>query len=192
MSEAARSELSTRLRRLPAQLMLALVNGTAFLVIVAAILAMIASSKVTHLAQNVASTMTDAVLSRVDASPRQVVQNIQRVSDDVHTLTVALSRAKTQGVSGFGPEVMRLNERLESLNANLEELRGARSDLIDEFVAKAGNALGEAFRNLRACPRLDGSRAETQSLSLADIDLRAQHVRFRGVERTFPISALVP
>jgi hypothetical protein len=165
MSEAARSELSTRLRRLPAQLMLALVNGTAILVIVAAILAMIASSKVTHLAQNVASTMTDAVLSRVDASPRQVVQNIQRVSDDAHKLTVALSRAKTQGVSGFGPEVARLNERLGSLNASLEELRGSRSDLIDELVTKAGNALGEAFLNLRACPRLDGSRAETQSLS---------------------------
>jgi hypothetical protein len=167
MSDSANRELSTRLRRLPGQLMLALVNGTAILVIVAAILAMIASSKVTHLAQSVASTMTDAVLSRVDASPRQVVQNIQRVSDDVHTLTVALSRTRTEGVSGLGPEVARLNERLGSLNANLEELRGARSDLIDEFVTKAGNALGEAFRNLRACPRLDGSRADTPLLSAA-------------------------
>jgi hypothetical protein len=165
MSEAARSELSTRLRRLPGQLMLAVVNGTAILVIVAAILAMVASSKVTHLAQNVASTMTDAVLSRVNASPRQVIQNIQRVSDDVHTLTVALSRTKTDGVSGLGPEVARLNERLGSLKANLEELQGARSDLIDELVTKAGNALGEAFRDLRACPRVDGSRADTRSLS---------------------------
>jgi hypothetical protein len=165
MSEAARSELSTRLRRLPGQLMLALVNGTAILVIVAAILAMIASSKVTHLAQNVASTMTDAVLSRFDANPRQVVQNIQRVSDDVHTLTVALSRTKTDGISGLGPEVARLNERLASLNANLEELRDARSDLIDDLVTKAGNALGEALRNLRSCPHPDGSAAETQSLS---------------------------
>jgi hypothetical protein len=165
MSEAAKSGLPTRLRRLPGQLMLALVNGTAILVIVAAILAMIATSKVTHLAQNVASTMTDAVLSRVDASPRQVVQNIQRVSDDVHTLTVALSRTKIDGASGLGPEVARLNEGLGSLNANLEELRGVRSDLIDEFVTKAGNALGEALRNLRACPRLDGSRADTRPLS---------------------------
>jgi hypothetical protein len=157
MSEAAKSELPTRLRRLPGQLMLAV---TAILVIVVAIIAMIASSKVAHLAQNVASTMTDAVLSRVNSSPQKVIH-------DVHTLTVALSRTRTEGVSGLGPEVARLNERLGSLNANLEELRGARSDLIDEFVTKAGNALGEAFRNLRACPRLDGSRADTPSLSAA-------------------------
>jgi hypothetical protein len=151
MSEAARSELSTRLRRVPGQLMLALVNGTAILVIVAAILAMIASSKITHLAQNVASTMTDAVLSRVDASPRQVVQNIRRVSNDVHTLTVALSRTKTDGISGLGPEVARLNERLASLKANLDELQGARSNLIDELIVKVGKEIGNALQNFTAC-----------------------------------------
>jgi hypothetical protein len=114
MSEPSRSELSARMRKVPGQLLLALVNGTAVLVIAAAILAIIASSKVTHVAQNVASTMTDAVLSRVDENPRQLVQNIQRVSDDVHTLTVALTKAKSEGVAGLGPEVAHLNERLGS------------------------------------------------------------------------------
>jgi hypothetical protein len=94
MSAQWKSEFSKRLRRLPGQLLLALVNGTAVLVIAAAILAIIASSKLTHLAQNVTSTMTDAVLSRVDGDPRQVIQNIQRVSDHVHTLAVALKQAK--------------------------------------------------------------------------------------------------
>jgi hypothetical protein len=81
MSAQWKSEFSKRLRRLPGQLLLALVDGTAVLVIAAAI---VASSKLTHLAQNVTSTMTDAVLSRVDGDPRQVIQNIQRVSDHVH------------------------------------------------------------------------------------------------------------
>jgi hypothetical protein len=84
MSAQWKSEFSKRLRRLPGQLLLALVDGTAVLVIAAAILAIVASSKLTHLAQNVTSTMTDAVLSRVDGDPRQVIQNIQRVSDHVH------------------------------------------------------------------------------------------------------------
>ncbi|MEZ5875276.1 MAG: hypothetical protein R3D30_10780 [Hyphomicrobiales bacterium] len=56
---------------------MALINGTAILVILAAILAAIATSRVTHLAQNVAATMTDAVLSRVSENPRQIVQSIQ-------------------------------------------------------------------------------------------------------------------
>jgi histidine ammonia-lyase len=52
---------------------MALINGTAILVIVAAILALVATSKVTHLAENVAAMMTDAVLSRIRAAttPRQ-------------------------------------------------------------------------------------------------------------------------
>ena len=59
-----RDELRARLRRLPGQLLLALINGTALLVIVAAIIALVAISKVNNLANDVAST-TDAVLSRI-------------------------------------------------------------------------------------------------------------------------------
>ena len=60
-----RDELRARLRRLPGQLLLALINGTALLVIVAAIRALVAISKVANLANDVASTMTNAVLSRI-------------------------------------------------------------------------------------------------------------------------------
>jgi hypothetical protein len=56
--DSNRGELRARLWRLPRRLLLALINGTAILVIVAAILALVALSKVTHLANDVASTMT--------------------------------------------------------------------------------------------------------------------------------------
>jgi hypothetical protein len=82
--------LSTRLRRLPGQLLLALINGTAILVIIAAILALAASSKIAHLADYIASTMTDAVLSRVDVEPQQVLANVRSVAADVRTLVAAL------------------------------------------------------------------------------------------------------
>jgi hypothetical protein len=155
MSEPQKSDFYSRLRRLPGQLLLALVNGTAILVILAAILAMIATSKVTHLAKNVASTMTDAVLSRVGENPREFVQSIQSISEDVRTLTVKLADAKTEGDAGLGSEVARLNERLGLLEASLERLRDARSDLMDELVAKAGNAVGDALQNIRVCPHPD-------------------------------------
>jgi len=160
MSDPANSDLSARLRKLPGQLLLALVNGTAVLVILAAILAIIATSKVTHLAHDVASTMTDAVLSRVGEDPRHVVQNIQRVADDVHTLSVALEKAKSEGVPSLGPEVARLNERLDELQGNLKRLRGARSDLIDDLVAKVGNAAGDALQTLGTCPRRNEKDAD--------------------------------
>ena len=104
MPEPHERKLSKHLRRLT----LALVNGTAIIVIVAAILAIIASSKVTHLAHSVASATTVAVLSRVDGDPRQIVKNIQRVSDDVHSSVTALERAKVDGVAVPEPEIAKV------------------------------------------------------------------------------------
>ncbi|MGD9400495.1 MAG: hypothetical protein PVI10_13020, partial [Methyloceanibacter sp.] len=75
MLDPANKDLAARLRKLPGQTLLAMVNGTAILVILAAILAMIATSKITHLAQNVATTMTDAVLSEVGESPKKFVES---------------------------------------------------------------------------------------------------------------------
>jgi hypothetical protein len=155
MSAQWKSEFSKHLRRLPGKLLLALVNGTAVLVIAAAILAIIASSKLTHLAQNITSTMTDAVLSRVDGDPRQVIQNIQRVSGHVHTLAVALKQAKVGGDAGLDPEIARLSERLSALDANIEQLRDARSRLIDEVIAKIGYSVSVGLRNFGACPHED-------------------------------------
>ena len=157
MSKPGRSEFSTRLRKLPRQLLLALINGTAILVIAAAILAIIAFSKVTHLAQNVASTMTDAVLSRIGGDPQQVVRDLQSVSDEVHTLLAALEERKADGPARFGTEIARLSEQLSSLEATIEQLRDARSRLIDEAIAKVGSSLSEGLQTLRACPSGDGT-----------------------------------
>jgi hypothetical protein len=143
--------LSARLRRLPGQLVLALINGTAILVIIASILALVASSKITHLANSIASTMTDAVLSRVDVEPRQVLANLQSVTADVHTLVAALKEAKVDRVARLDPEIARLGERLGALEANIEQLRDARSLLINEAIARFGRSLGESLQNFTAC-----------------------------------------
>jgi len=145
------------LRALPRQLLLALINGTAILVIAASILAIVAASKVTHLAQNVASTMTDAVLSRIGGDPKQVVRDLQSVSDEVHTLWAALEQRKADGPGPLGTEIARLSERLNSLDSTIEQLRDARSRLIDEAIAKVGSSLSEGLQNFRACPSGDGT-----------------------------------
>jgi hypothetical protein len=136
---------------LPRQLLLALINGTAILVIVAAILALVAFSKVTHLANDVASTMTDAVLSRIDVKPQQVLANLQNVAADVRELAGSIKQARAEGAARLDPEVAKLSERLNALQASIQQLGEARSSLIDEAITRMGSALAESLQNFKEC-----------------------------------------
>jgi len=144
-------ELLTRLRRLPRQLLMALINGSAVLIIVAAILALVATSKITHLAENVATTMTDAVLSRIDVKPGQLRAGIQSVKEDVHALANALKQARAEGTVRQDPAIERLTERLGSLQASIERLGEAQSLLVEETVARVARAGAEGLEKFKAC-----------------------------------------
>ena len=61
MAEWDYNGFPARLRRLPGQLFLALVNATVILTIVAAILVLVAISRINYFAENIVSTMTEAV-----------------------------------------------------------------------------------------------------------------------------------
>jgi len=154
--------LSFRLRKLPGQLLLALVNGTAILVIAAALLALVATARVTHLAENVAATMTDAVLSRADVQPRRLLAKIQRVSADVHEVRRALTQKNANGLASLEPAIALLNERLEGLETGLAQLRNARTRLMDEATARLSLSLGEALQDFGACKAEAASGAADQ------------------------------
>ena len=145
------NELSLRLRRLPRQLLMALINGTAILVIVAAILALVATSKVTHLAENVSATMTDAVLSQINVEPRQLLAGIQSVGGDVRALAKTLKQARAEGTFRQDPEIEQLTERLDTLQASIERLGDARSTLVDEAIARIARTVAEGLEKFRAC-----------------------------------------
>ena len=102
-----------------------------------------ALSKVTHVANDVASTMTDndvastmtdAVLSRMDVKPQQVRTNLQNIAADVRDLRNALKQARAEAPARLDPEIAKLNERLSALQASIEQLREARSSLIDRAI----------------------------------------------------------
>jgi hypothetical protein len=146
-----RDELLQSLRSLPRQLLLALINGTAILVIVAAILALVATSRVMHLSEKVASTMTDAVLSRIDVEPQQVRARINGVGEDVRALAETLKQAKAEGKIRPDPDIQRLTERVGALQASIDRLGDARSNLVDDAIARAAREVAEGFKNLRPC-----------------------------------------
>ena len=151
MSDPDDRTLKARLQRLPGQVLLALVNGTAILVIAASILALVAAARITHLAHDVAETMTDAVLSTVDLSPRQFQATVQTVSADIRDLTETLQETRAEAAASLDPALARLNAKLAAIESGVEDLTEVRGALIKETVAQVSVAVGEELQRFGTC-----------------------------------------
>jgi regulator of replication initiation timing len=150
-TEPDRNGITARLWKLPGQLLLALINATAILVIVAAILALVAIARIDHFAENVVATMTEAVLSKVDLPAKDVLANLQKLTAEVRALRDAVGGFKTGENPTLQIEIAQLQEKLTVLNISVERLRTTRSILTDEAIAQLGRTATDALMKLRDC-----------------------------------------
>jgi len=151
MAEPDRNGISARLWRLPVQLLLALINATAILVIVAAILALVAIARIDHFAENVVATMTEAVLSKVDLPSKDVMANLRNLTAEVRTLGNELPEIKAGEHPALQSEITQLKEALTVLNVSVDRLGSARSILTDEAIGQLGGTVTDALTKLRDC-----------------------------------------
>jgi hypothetical protein len=93
-----RSELEKRLRRLPGQLALALVNATAVLLIVAALLVIVAFNRVEHAAGRISASLTDAVLAQVKVEPART-SSLQAMQSEIGELRTTLRGIREGGAN---------------------------------------------------------------------------------------------
>jgi hypothetical protein len=151
LSEPDRNEISTRLRRLPAEFLLSLINATAILVIVATILALVVMVRIDNFAGNVVTTMTEAVLSKVDLPSKDVLANIRNLTEEVRTLGNTLRQIKVGENPVVQSEVARLKEALTTLNVSVNRLANARTILTDEAIGQLGRAVTDTLKEMRGC-----------------------------------------
>ena len=151
MAEPDSSGISARLWRLPGQLLLALINATAILVIVAAIVTLVAIARINGFAENIAATMTEAVLSKVDLPQKDVLANIRNLTAEVRTLGNTLREIKTGEHPALQPELAQLKQALTVLNVSVDRLGSARSILTDEAIGQLGRTVTDALTKLRDC-----------------------------------------
>jgi hypothetical protein len=151
MPEPDRNGISARLWRLPGQLLLALINATSILVIVAAILALVAISRINHFAENVVATMTEAVLSKVDLPSKGVLANLQNLTAEIRTLGNSLREIKAGENPPLQFEMTQLKEALTALNVSVDRLGSARSILTDEAIGQLGRRVADTLMKLRDC-----------------------------------------
>ena len=151
MPEPDRNGTSARLWRLPGQLLLVLINTTSILVIVAAILTLVAIARINHFAENVAATMTEAVLSKVDLPSKDVLANLRNLTAEVRTLGNSLREIKTGENPSLQFEMVQLKEALTVLSVSVDRLGSARSILTDEAIEQLGRRITDTLMKVRDC-----------------------------------------
>jgi hypothetical protein len=151
MLELHQDRISARLGRLPRQLLLALINATAILVIAAAILALVTIARVERFAGNIVSTMTDAVLSKIDLPSKGVLANIRELNEEVRALSTALQDIRERENPVLQLEIARLKDSLNTFRASVDQLRSSRSILTDAVVARFGDTITQALMKWRDC-----------------------------------------
>ena len=151
MSEPDRNEISARLRRLPAEFLLALINATAILVIVAAILALVAMVRIDNFAGSVVTTMTEAVLSKIDLPSKDVLANFRNLTEEVRTLgnTLRENQGGENPVVQF--EIARRKEVLTAINVSVDRFADTRTILTDEAIGQLGRAVTDTLTKMRGC-----------------------------------------
>ena len=151
MAEPDGNGISARLWRLPGQLLLALINATAILVIVAASVTLVAIARINRFAENVVATMTEAVLSKVDLPQKDVLANIRNLTAELSTLGNTLREIKAGEHPALQPELAQLKEALTVLNVSVDRLGSARSILTTEAIGQLGRTVTDALTKLRDC-----------------------------------------
>jgi hypothetical protein len=172
MAEPDGTGISARLWRLPGRLLLALLNATAILVIVAAIVALVAIARVNHFAENIVAPMTEAVLAKVDLPQKDVLANIRNMAAEVRTLGSTLREIKTGDHPALQPELAQLKEALTLLKVSIDRLGSARSVLTDEAIGQLGRSVTETLTKLKDCSPSAHQVAPDHPLSNRTVDAR--------------------
>src|SRR4051794_19567813 len=113
----------------------------AVLVIIAALVTLLALSRIDRFAENISATMTGAVLAKLDLPQKDVLANIQKLTAEVRDLGSTLRQIRTAERPALDPGLAQLTDALSLLNANVERLASARSVLTDEAIGRFGRSV---------------------------------------------------
>jgi hypothetical protein len=120
-------------------------------VIIAAILVLVAMVRIDNFTGSIVSTMTAAVLSKIDLPSKDVLANLRNLTEEVRTLGIALREIKVGENPAVQLEITRLKEALTVLNVSVDRLANARTILTDEAIGQLGRAVTDTLTKLKGC-----------------------------------------
>lgn len=140
-----------RLIRLPGNLLLALINATALLVIAASVLALLVLHQVEEAGARVAGAVTGATLARLQVTPAEFKDNLENLDDRLKEISARLQNPDLQANADLQRQLTELNANLVGLRQAANGIRSAGPDITAAAFDQAGDLLTEALYTLRGC-----------------------------------------
>lgn len=160
-------ELKIRIKRLPGQVLLALVNATALLVIAACLLVIVVLNRVDHVGAQLGATVSEAALARLEMTPATFEERLREMEGRTDYLVSLLTAPGAPEHWEMTHQVAQLNETLTSVKQVADLIGAGGPDVLDAAFKQAGATLTDTLFVLRSCKRAPetSDRAESASKS---------------------------
>ncbi|MBN9668985.1 hypothetical protein [Roseibium aggregatum] len=146
-----RPGLAYRLLRLPGQLLLALINATALLVIAACVLALVVLNRVDTAGERIAGEVTQAALSRLKVTPDEFRSRLSALDERLETLSGQLKNPELQDHWQVTEQIRELNRNIAELKVAARGIAAAGPKVTATAFEQAGDLLTKTLFALRGC-----------------------------------------
>jgi len=155
--------LGSRLIQLPGQLLLALINAMALLVIIACVLVLVVLNRVDTAGQRIAGEVTEAALGRLQVSPAEFRTRLETLDTRIEALSAKLSDPDLGDHWQLTEEIKELNGNLADIRLAAKGMRDAAPQVTEKAFDQAGKMLTDALFALRGCTPAAPSASEPTS-----------------------------
>lgn len=144
-------DLRSRLIRLPGQLLVAMVNATAVLVIVACVLVIVVLNRVDTASERIAGDVTDAAIARLQTTPAEFKVRLETLEGRIAELSERLANPELQERGDLNRQLTELNSNLSGIRQAARGLGEAGPQITATAFEQAGGMLTNTLFALRGC-----------------------------------------
>ncbi|MEM9631703.1 MAG: hypothetical protein AAGA50_10285 [Pseudomonadota bacterium] len=148
--------IGTRLKRLPGQFLVALLNATSILVIAACVLVIVMLNQIDTAGARIAASVTEATFSQMQISPAEFKTRLVALDQRIELLSERLANPELQQDGELKQQLTELNRNLTDLKEAAQSIRSAGPAVTSTAFEQAGDMVTDSLYALRGCRSNEG------------------------------------
>lgn len=157
---SSEKSLFNRVSALPGQFVVALINATAILVIVACVLVLLTLNRVDAVAGNLAGTVTDAALAQLDMTPQGLRDRLEKIEQRAEDISKELQDPSLSNSADLRSELAELNASLGQISSAFTALATEAPDMKQAAFRQAGQTITDLLLGFSGCNSLPSEAKE--------------------------------